>query len=69
MSITINNTVNEAERIEKKKKWRLRSRMKPAVFIEGGAHGREWIAPAVATWMLKTLVEGEKGGGNGRNFF
>ncbi|KAG7307222.1 hypothetical protein JYU34_007379, partial [Plutella xylostella] len=44
-----------------KKKWKLRSQMKPAVWVEGGAHAREWIAPAVASWMLHTLVEGEKG--------
>ncbi|XP_075969530.1 carboxypeptidase A4-like isoform X2 [Anticarsia gemmatalis] len=44
-----------------KKKWKLRSRMKPAVWIDGGSHAREWIAPAVATWMLHALVEGEKG--------
>lgn len=44
-----------------KKKWRLRSRMKPAVWIDGGAHAREWIAPAVATWIIHALVEGEKG--------
>lgn len=43
------------------KKWKLRSRMKPAVWVDGGTHAREWIAPAVTTWMLHTLVEGEKG--------
>lgn len=27
-----------------------------AVFIEAGAHGREWIAPAAATWIVRQLV-------------
>lgn len=31
--------------------------MKPGVFIEAGVHGREWITPAVATWILKELVK------------
>ncbi|RVE43450.1 hypothetical protein evm_011901 [Chilo suppressalis] len=44
-----------------KKKWKLRSRMKPVVWIDGGSHAREWIAPAVATWILHALIEGEKG--------
>ncbi|XP_028162001.1 carboxypeptidase A2-like isoform X1 [Ostrinia furnacalis] len=44
-----------------KKKWKLRSRMKPAVWLDGGTHAREWIAPAVATWILHALIEGEKG--------
>lgn len=30
---------------------------KRSVFIEAGAHGREWIGPAAATWMLQRLVE------------
>ncbi|KAJ8725605.1 hypothetical protein PYW08_003788 [Mythimna loreyi] len=46
---------------KEKKKWKLRSRMKPAVWLDGGSHAREWIAPAVATWMIHALVEGEKG--------
>lgn len=54
---TLKKTSSEGQ----KKKWKLRSRMKPAVWVDGGAHAREWIAPAVATWMIHTLVEGEKG--------
>lgn len=30
---------------------------KPGIFIEGGVHGREWISPAVATWLLKELIK------------
>lgn len=30
---------------------------RPGVFIEAGVHGREWISPAVATWILKELVK------------
>lgn len=37
--------------------------MKPAIWIDGGMHAREWISPAVATWILHSLVEGEKGNG------
>ena len=30
---------------------------KPAVWIDSGIHAREWISPAVNTWMLNELVE------------
>lgn len=30
---------------------------RPGVFIEAGVHGREWITPAVATWILKELIK------------
>ncbi|VVC95995.1 unnamed protein product [Leptidea sinapis] len=40
----------------RKKKYKLRTFMKPAVWIEGGIHGREWIAPAVASWMIHNLT-------------
>jgi len=30
---------------------------KPAMWIDGGVHAREWITPAVATFLLKELVE------------
>jgi len=32
---------------------------KPAVWIDGGIHAREWISPATVTWMLKELVEND----------
>ncbi|GAB0095999.1 uncharacterized protein DMENIID0001_114470 [Sergentomyia squamirostris] len=31
---------------------------KPVVLIEAGSHGREWISPAVAMWILNTLASG-----------
>ncbi|XP_035795949.1 uncharacterized protein LOC118468822 [Anopheles albimanus] len=30
---------------------------RPAILIEAGASGREWLGPAVATWLLNRLVE------------
>ncbi|XP_053625720.1 carboxypeptidase A4-like isoform X2 [Plodia interpunctella] len=60
VSVPVNETQKNVSSKEKKK-WKLRSRMKPAVWVDGGAHAREWIAPAVATWMLRALVEGDKG--------
>merc|ERR1712227_967066 len=33
---------------------------KPAMWIDGGIHAREWITPAVVTWMLKELVENDQ---------
>ncbi|XP_037028544.1 uncharacterized protein LOC119068842 [Bradysia coprophila] len=39
---------------EKKKKKTSRH----SVFIESGTHAREWITPAVATWILDKLVNG-----------
>ncbi|XP_063243270.1 carboxypeptidase B-like [Bacillus rossius redtenbacheri] len=30
---------------------------KPAIWIDGGIHGREWISPASATYVLLQLVE------------
>ena len=29
------------------------------MWIDGGIHAREWIGPAVVTWMLKELVEND----------
>lgn len=30
--------------------------LKPAVFIEGGIHAREWISPATVTYFIHELV-------------
>uniref|UniRef100_A0A0K2UDT2 Peptidase M14 domain-containing protein n=1 Tax=Lepeophtheirus salmonis TaxID=72036 RepID=A0A0K2UDT2_LEPSM len=30
--------------------------IKPAIFIEGGIHAREWISPAATTYMIKEFV-------------
>lgn len=30
---------------------------KPAIFIEAGSHGREWIGPAVATWIIDSIIK------------
>ena len=32
---------------------------KPAMWIDGGIHAREWISPAVATYMMMELVEND----------
>merc|ERR1719290_225960 len=32
---------------------------KPIMWIDSGIHAREWIAPAVGTWMLNELVEND----------
>ncbi|XP_057375605.1 carboxypeptidase B-like [Daphnia carinata] len=31
---------------------------RPAIWIDGGFHAREWISPAVATYIIQQLVEG-----------
>uniref|UniRef100_A0A8D8VY90 Carboxypeptidase B n=2 Tax=Cacopsylla melanoneura TaxID=428564 RepID=A0A8D8VY90_9HEMI len=31
--------------------------VKPAIWIDGGMHAREWISPAVAMFIIKQLVE------------
>lgn len=64
ISMPINETRTKvANTKEQYKKWKLRSHTKPAVWIDGGSHAREWIAPAVASWMIHNLVEGEKESG------
>ena len=30
---------------------------KPVIFIDGGIHAREWIAPPTVTWAIHKLVE------------
>jgi murein tripeptide amidase MpaA len=30
---------------------------KPAIWIDGGIHSREWVSPAVATYIMKELLE------------
>ncbi|XP_068630105.1 carboxypeptidase A2-like isoform X2 [Battus philenor] len=60
VSLPSNDTQTRGSQGKSSNRWRLKSYMKPAVWLDGGAHAREWIAPAVATWMLHTLVEGEK---------
>uniref|UniRef100_A0A182QK99 Peptidase M14 domain-containing protein n=1 Tax=Anopheles farauti TaxID=69004 RepID=A0A182QK99_9DIPT len=32
------------------------AKKRPAVFVEAGAHGHQWIGPAVATWLLNRLT-------------
>lgn len=32
---------------------------KPAMWIDGGIHAREWITHAAVTWVLKELVEND----------
>lgn len=36
---------------------RKKKTYRPGIFIEAGVHGREWITPAVATWIIKELVK------------
>ncbi|KAL5277274.1 hypothetical protein ACFFRR_002476 [Megaselia abdita] len=47
--------------INRKKNQRKTQKLKKSrgngVFIEGGVHGREWIAPATSLWMISELVK------------
>ncbi|XP_052873526.1 uncharacterized protein LOC128278837 [Anopheles cruzii] len=42
---------------ERRRKRRKPQKKRPAIFIEAGAHGREWLGPAVATWFLNHLLD------------
>ena len=32
---------------------------KPAMWIDGGIHAREWISPASVSWMIKEVIEND----------
>ena len=34
------------------------SKSKPAVFIDGGIHAREWVSPAAVTYVVHRMLEG-----------
>lgn len=48
------------------KKRKKKRNSKPGVFIEAGVHGREWISPSVATYLLRELVKYEKNNGKSK---
>ena len=33
---------------------------KPAIWIDGGMHAREWISPASVTYIVKKLIDDDK---------
>jgi len=43
-------------RIGKRNRRKRQSRSKPAIFIEGGIHAREWISPATVTYVMNELI-------------
>lgn len=54
--------VDEYDKIQPKKSkpflaFKPKKKKKASVFIEAGIHGREWISPAVATWILNEITE------------
>lgn len=38
-----------------------KKKSKKAIFIEAGAHGQEWISPAVATWIIDYILQNADG--------
>ena len=40
---------------------------KPAMWIDGGMHAREWISPASVTYILKKLLDDDKSKFTNRN--
>lgn len=52
--MTAYNSKNNKPALKSRRKKKV---VRPGVFIEAGVHGREWITPAVATWILKELVK------------
>lgn len=43
-------------RVGNRNRKRRQSGPKPAIFIEGGIHAREWISPATVTYVIRDLV-------------
>jgi len=33
---------------------------KPAAFIDGGIHAREWVSPAAVTYVIQRMLEGSE---------
>ncbi|GAB6031797.1 corticosteroid- binding protein [Chamberlinius hualienensis] len=53
--ITIGKTY-EGRQIQVIKMGRQTNKWKPAIWIDGGIHAREWISPATVTFMIEQLV-------------